>query len=298
MLNTFLFINRKLFINKYLFVYIISSFLVSCSKDELPKYTELRELRILGLIANPPEVAAGGSTTITPVISDITETTSLSYEAVGCLDPGVGIGAEPTCENSASAVAIQSGTLNSGDMTAAKGFTGSAASFPVTVSATSIIFLQQSAQKQHNGISYLITYKVTNSLGIVVKSFKRIIVSTKSTKNSNPNLISILGNGSPFTITLPASQSLTLSLNLGSPAAETYSFQKSDGSTESRDEELLTTWFITDGTTRYFRTSGTETNTWDAPAGLTSGRDTFIITLTRDNRGGLSYVKNCFGTCP
>lgn len=298
MVNNFLFINIRLFINKPIFVYMISFFLASCSKDELPKYTELRELRILGLVANPPEVAAGGSTTITPIISDITETTSLSYEAVGCLDPGVGIGAEPTCESSSSAVAIQNGTLNSGDMTAAKGFTGSATSFPVTVPATNIIFLQQSAQRQHNGISYLVTYKVTNSSGVVVKSFKRIIVSTSSTKNNNPNLVSISGNGSAFTTTLPASQSLALSLNLGSPAAETYNFQKADGSIESRNEELMTTWFITDGTTRYFRTTGTETNIWDAPAGLTSGRDSFIITLTRDNRGGLSYVKNCFGTCP
>lgn len=282
-------------------MFIFLSFLLtSCDEDKLPKYSELRDLRILALIASQPEINAGATTTITPIISDITETTNLTYEAVSCLDPGVGIGAEPTCDGSSSAIALQSGTLNSGNMTAAKSFTGAATAFSVTVPASNIIFAQQSSQNQFNGISYLVTYKITNSSGYSVKSFKRILVSTRSAseKNNNPNLTSILGNNSALSSSLPANQSLSLRLNLGTPAAETYSYQKSDGSTETRNEELLTTWFITDGNLKYSRTVGLDTNTWDAPANLPSGRDVFIITVIRDGRGGVSYTRNCFGTCP
>lgn len=300
-INIIKFINTFVFINKNAFIFVLFSFFMSsCSKDNLPKYVELHELRVLGLIASSPEVDAGGSTTITPLISDVTETTSLSYEAVGCIEPALGLGAEPTCDGNSTAVALQSGVLNSGNMVAAKGFTGTATSFSVTTPGAGVMFAQRSSQDQFNGLSYLVTYKVTNSAGQTVKSFKRILVSTRAAgnKNNNPVVNGILANGSSLTTTLPAGQALSINLNLGTPAAESYSVQKTDGSQENRSEELLTTWFITDGELKYYRSTGNEINTWTAPGAQPTGRDVYLLSVTRDGRGGLAFQKNCFGTCP
>ena len=59
----------------------------SCNDSKLPKYVELTELRVLSLIADKPEVNPGETVSITPIISDINETTSLSYEAPSAAPP-------------------------------------------------------------------------------------------------------------------------------------------------------------------------------------------------------------------
>jgi len=274
--------------------------LLSCSKDQLPKYTELKELRVLALIANPPEVDAGASTTITPVISDITESSSLTYEALGCIDPGVSAGAEPTCSGNPTAVTLQTGTLNTGDMAANRSFTGSAVSFTVNLPAAGVIFSQRSAQDQFNGVSYLVTYQIRNTTGTTVQSFKRIVVSTRGAaeKNQNPNLTDVLNSGIAFTPALPAGQLINLTTSPAAPTAQTYTVQNSDGTTTTRTEEILTTWFITDGEMTFYRTTQGDQNEWKSPAATPMGRDVFIIAVTRDSRGGIAYVKKCFGTCP
>jgi hypothetical protein len=274
--------------------------LFGCSENKLPKYVELRELRVLGLIAEPPEVDAGGVSMITPVLSDITESTALTYEAVGCLDPGVSVGAEATCAGAPSAVSLSSGSLTTGDMTKARGFTGLATPFSVTAPASSLIFLQRREQDQFNGISYLVTYTVTNSTGVTVKSFKRLIISTRplSQKNKNPILSDILGDGLVFSTSFSLAAAISVAPSFGAVGAETYLVQQADGSQSTRNEEILTTWFITDGELKSYRTTGADSNTWTTPGALVSGRDTFLLALIRDGRGGLSVVKKCFGTCP
>ncbi len=283
-------------------VFLLSLFLgvfSGCGENKLPKYIELRDLRVLGLIAEPPEVDAGGVTTITPVLSDIGETTSLTYEAIGCLDPGVSVGAEASCVGAPSAVSLSSGILNSGNMTQTRGFTGTATSFSVTVPASSVIFALRRGQDQFNGISYLVTYQVTNTAGLTVKSFKRLVVSTResSAKNKNPITSDILGDGLAFTSVLPLGQPISIAPSFGLVGAESYVVQLADGTQSSRTEELLTTWFITDGELKVFRTTGADSNILTTPGAQPIARDAFLLALTRDGRGGLSVIKKCFGTC-
>lgn len=273
-------------------------FLSSCGESKLPKYTKLEDTRILALVASSPEVDAGATATITPIVSDITETSSLSFEAKACLDPGVSVGADPTCEGSSSVVTLGTGTLNSGDMVVGRLFTGAATAFSVTAPASSIIFAQRSSQDQHNGVSYLVTYKITNSSGNSVQSFKRLIVSTKSSKNQNPTVSQILSSGSALPSTLPLGQTLNLSLSFGAVTNEAYPVLSSDGSSTTKTEDLTTTWFFTDGELKYFRTLNTDSNDFTTPSSAVTGRDSILLAITRDNRGGVSYVRKCFGTCP
>jgi hypothetical protein len=76
-----------------------------CGGEKMPKYSILQSLRVIGLLTNPPEVDFDGVSTftpstftLTPVISDLYGgTRSLRYNLYHCIDPGVGLGAIPSC---------------------------------------------------------------------------------------------------------------------------------------------------------------------------------------------------------
>ncbi len=74
---------------KKFFVTLILAALVSaCSNDKLPDFNKLDKLRIIALEVNTPEVNPGATVTVTPWISDISETTGLSDTVIVCVDPG------------------------------------------------------------------------------------------------------------------------------------------------------------------------------------------------------------------
>ncbi len=273
----------------------------SCTNDKLPKYDELNTLRVLTLQLDQPEADAGATLQLTPYLSDINETSALTYEVKRCLDPGVALGAEPICEGNPSAVTVQAGTLNTGDMTTAHFFTGTGTAVSVPLPLSAQIFSGRSTDEQFNGIAYLITYKITNSRGESVSAFKRAIISTRAAgqKNQNPVVPEILSNGTSFTSNAyPSGQTLQISPKISAGSTETYQVMKNDGTLETKTEELTTTWFITEGSFKYYRSLGTEADEYKAADSLTTGRDGFIVAVTRDGRGGVSVVKKCFGACP
>lgn len=282
---------RKIFLT-----FLSLQLLTGCMADNLPKYNELTGLRVLALVASNPEVDAGGSTTITPILSDITETTSLTFESTGCI-PLTSV--DTSCTGNATATTLATGTLNAGDMTAARSFTGAATAVAVTVPAAGLIFNQRSSQDQFNGVSYLVTYMVRNSRGESVQSYRRVVVSTRAgaSKNQNPILNDILANGAALTTTLPASQRLSVTPSFGAITSESFQVQTDDGSYRTDQEEVVTSWFATDGNLKYYRSVSTDENIYTAPDALPSGRDTFLLAVTRDGRGGIAYRKKCFGTC-
>lgn len=285
------FSSHSLKIKSCLFFALLSG---ACSSNDLPVYTELNSLRILALVASQPEVSAGGTTSITPLLSDITESSSLTYVAEACIPAS---SSDFTCTGNATKQSVSSGTLNTGDMTSARLFTGAASSFNVTVPSSGTIFANRNATDQYNGVAYLVTYTITNSRGVSLSSFKKILVSTRTTLNQNPIVNDILNEGQAFTASLPT-QDVNLSLSFGATTAETYSAISSRGETQSLTESLTTTWFATDGKFKYYRTVGSDSNTFLAPESAPSTRDAILIAVTRDGRGGLTYKKKCFGTCP
>lgn len=284
---------------KILFLCLSLVGFLSCSESKMPKYVELKDLRILTLVANTPEVDAGATVTVTPVISDINETTSLSYEAYGCIDPGVALGAKPSCDGNQTKTLLSQGTITSASNSEmAQNFTGSAPTFTVSVPANAVIFSQRSSVDQYNGVSYLVTYKITNSSGQSVDSFKRIIVSLKSAsdKNTNPAVNNILSQGTALASNaLPTSGIYNLQMELGTNAAQSYPFKKADESIETRSEEITTTWFITDGSLKYFRSTNQDSNEFTAPDSLPTTRKSFLFSVSRDSRGGVTVKRICGG---
>lgn len=277
------------------FLIIASLIITSCSSEELPKYELLTGLRVLAMIADQPEAAPGATVIITPHVSDITETAGLTYQAVACIDPGVAYGADPSCDNNATSVNLASGSIST--LTVAKAFTGPADQISVTIPLEAVIFANRSAQQKHNGVAYLIDYRISNSRGEVVKAVKRILVSSRSVKNSNPTLIDIVSNGLSIS-SLPVGTTANLVPEIAGSPAEAFDLMLEDGTLRSEQEELLTTWFITDGELAAPRTLGVKSVEYNGPSAAPTGRDAFIYAIMRDGRGGATVVRKCFGACP
>lgn len=267
--------------------------LLSCSKDTFPKYIELKALRIIALTTTTPEISPGTVVTITPYVSDLGSTGPWTYSAEGCFDPGIAYGAEPTCAGSitrtvlANNVSVTAGLLSSTNI-----YTGNVDSISLSASLTTAILSGRSTVSSYNGVNYLVVYSISNAIGQTVKSFRRIVVSSssKTSKNTNPTLSGVLANGVALGALSPASEvSLTASLSAGS--AETYYYQTADGTLISTEESPLTTWFISDGEIKYFRTTSADVNVFKAPDSYPSTRKSFVLAVTHDGRGGVSLLK-------
>ncbi|OYZ11926.1 MAG: hypothetical protein B7Y39_19215 [Bdellovibrio sp. 28-41-41] len=285
---------------KKLFLFSISAiYLGSCSDSKLPKYVELTDLRVLTLIADKPEANPGETVSITPIVSDVAETTSLSFQAFGCIDPGVALGAEPTCTNNSTKVTLAGSTITSAtnsDM--AQNFTGTAPSFSASIPNDAVIFNQRSDLDKYNGVGYLIEYTISNTRGQTVNTVKRILVSNKTSgeKNQNPAIAQLQSNGVGLgNNEFPLGGKFTIGMVFNASSFQVYTQKKDDGSSENKSEELTTTWFITDGVLKYFRSTNQETNEYEAPASVPTTRKSFLISISRDSRGGATYKRVCGG---
>jgi hypothetical protein len=156
----------------------------------------------------------------------------------------------------------------------------------------------RSPAQQYNGVAYIIEYILQNSRGEQVRAFKRLLVSTSSkiSKNTNPDISNLLFNGIVET-NLPISTEVAASLTYNGTPVETFQKMNSDTQLSNEVEELVTTWFITDGKLSYQRTIGVDSNKYEGPAVSPTGRPAYLIGVTRDGRGGSDYFIKCFGTC-
>ena len=260
----------------------------ACSENNLPVYVKLEGLRVLALVSDKPEVNPGGSFTITPYVSDVLGSgRALTYTAEACLDPGVSYGATPTCLGSATRVVIATNQAVTG--LGSPNYTGATNSIgPITTPSSAIAFAARTTVDQFNGVTYLVTYDVTSSDGKSVSAYKRILISNKTSLNANPTLSDLLANDASLS-SLPAGQ-VALKASFPSASRETYSVMESSGSLTSQMESLVTTWFYTDGETKFFRTTNTDTTTYTPPGERPSGRNVLIIGVLRDERGGAAVT--------
>lgn len=281
-------------------VFFLIPLLLSCSESKLPKSSNLDRLRVLSLISEEnagggqtyAEYAPGSVVTIKPLVSDLLGSGNLSYEAKACVDPGVAFGAEPSCEGNPTLVDVSAGAqpITMGSLTDR---TGLANSFNVTIPSSTIMFAGRSVQDQFNGVSYLVTYKLIRASGEAQIAFKRLVVSNRGTRNKNPILSDVLSQGASLSA-LPVGVTVNLSIAVGAIGAESYQVLKSDGTYDNRTENLVTSWFISDGEVKFLRTTSFDSTEYKGPEAAPTSRKAFIIALTRDERGGASVLIKSF----
>jgi hypothetical protein len=274
---------------------ICISFVVlsACSKNNLPEFNKLEGLRLLAFQTITPEVNPGAAVTLTPIISDV-NATGMMYSAASCVDTGISYGATATCEGNPTKVVIATNVALTLPGTA-ESWTGLANSFVVNVPNDTLMFTGRTAQETFNGVNYIVEYTLTNNKGESLTSIKRIPVSetTKTVKNTNPTTSDILADGASMTA-LSFGAKTFLSTDVSLSSAEVYTTKNAQLEFVTQTEKLTTTWFVTDGTTKYYRSSGVNANEFTAPDQAPSGRSFYLLAVTRDERGGLSVVKKKF----
>jgi hypothetical protein len=281
-------------VTRFILALIVAVVMSQCGNtNDLPKYQALGDLRILTIVASAPEANPGDSVTFTPVLSDLNgHGRTINYSVQACLDPGVGNGADPTCLNPDPA-SIQTGTVTV-PAGASQTYTGPVTPFTLTMPDAGIIFANRSIVDQYNGVIYLVQYNISIPNGPAISSFLRVFVSiaSKSQKNQNPSIASLDLNDSPVPGSIPMPTSAG-NFRVVSPASssETYQVMQLDGSFLTRTEEMLNTWFVSDGEFDFSRTTGSAENLWSPPGSKPAGRGVVVLVVTRDGRGGAAFQK-------
>jgi hypothetical protein len=255
----------------------------ACSND-LPKPQVLDRLRVLALTANTPEVLPGATVTITPFVSDVRGAgRALSYAVEACRDPGLDFGAGVSCAHDTAKQTVASTSVT---LTAPR-YTQAVTSFNITVPATLFADALTDAVSQFNGANYLVIFTLTAADGEVERVFRRIKVSgaTKTTKNTNPSISGITTDAGVAVTTLPAAET-TLLVTAPASAAESYTELNSDGSTETRTENLTVSWFASEGLPENATVALARGNKY-TPASTTT-YSPFLIAVLRDERGGVA----------
>lgn len=265
---------------KYFILFLLC---LSCGGDDFKKVEKLDSFRVLGILADKPEVAPGDSVDVQVLISDVNGTEGTidgSYEL--CIDPGISRGASVSCSHDPNKI---SGNFDIGiagllpNDQFRTGLSGETLTFTLPGIAT--IFYGRSDREKFNGVGYLVVFTF-NANNQIYKAFKRIIATNRGSYNNNPTGSSLLLNGS--LVSQAPMDGDELSVNSSGP--ESYSVINIDGIQENRTERYELSWYTNTGKFSSSKTSINETVDYEGeePSSLT-------MALIRDERGGLDFVK-------
>ncbi|NDF14547.1 hypothetical protein EB061_04405 [bacterium] len=311
--------------------------LPGCSGDTMPSYTVLQGLRVVGLLIDKPEIGFNGavfsenSVNLTPIISDLYGGgRSLTYRVYHCIDPGVGLGATPSCAGNPTRTDVSTGTTF--DVTTGLGTfsapnaTGDIGTINIPLVSAPLNALYAayyagfSDVQKFNGYSILIFFELfpTGDESKKITTFKRLVFSgpAKVVKNQNPTggSLQFRQNGSVITA-LPTSES-PIDAFVAPGEKEAYQEMASDGSLSGLTETIETVWFLTgpqdvgcsnkktcttDGLFARTRTVPGELNLFYPPqVPVPSTRGRVLLGIAKDNRGGATTTRLCDGAglCP
>ncbi|MEQ1876231.1 MAG: hypothetical protein ABL958_06265 [Bdellovibrionia bacterium] len=254
--------------------YLLLLLLIAGCSEEKSKYATVSKLRVVGLRTAVPEISPGG--TISSVEALVLDPDGngrpLTYQWAGCMEPLLEHAFD--CEGAADRVDLGTGATSVGGV--------------IVIPPTALDALPPF--RAFNGINYLVVLKV-DAGNESVKSFKRIVVSTNPAKNSNPDIISLARNGtvlgSPDAF---VSGEFTLTSALSAGSSENYTYMDAQGSQKAGTEDILLTWFHTEGDMKTSRTFGGDLdNQWKIDS---KSRTTIsLVVVIHDGRGGSDWVQ-------
>ena len=263
-----------------LFVFILLSILItSCGDDDFKKYAALSELRVLGIVSDTPEVGDTNETvSLTPIVSDVkNEGRVISIKVEGCVDPGIATGEEISCVGGDKYQLVSNTTVNLNTLLGATVYTGNLTAVDVTIPAD--ILDGRSIFEQYNGIDYLVLFTFSVDEEEII-SFKRIRVSSRPIKNTNPTIDSISN------LAMVATEQ-TLSATLGD-SPEDFNFYNLTGEIEQGKEVYYLSWFTSSGEIENSQVYASESTKLSLASTLPN--EAVVVVMLRDGRGGSSFV--------
>lgn len=261
--------------SQFIIFLIVFTLFSACTGTPLPKYALVSNLRIIALKATSPEVSPGDPL---PAVSSLVLDPegggrTVTYAWVGCVEPVSSAATRYDCEGAADKVSLGSGT--------------STTAGAINIPATMLALLPTS--KAYNGYNYIVSLTVTAGSDSHT-AFKRIVVSTKPTKNTNPTVNSFKRNGTSLTNgDAVNSGDQTLTIDVAPADFEAYSYYDANGNLKNSTEDILVTWYITEGTIKTARTfGGNFTNTWTPPSPKARPQVSLAVVI-HDGRGGSDW---------
>lgn len=255
---------------------LLAALAAGCGSD-FEKASLVEGLRVLAVQAEPPAVGADGVATFTPLVhwdgdGELTRTWTLCAITKGpttgyaCAVPEVPLGAGATATLPIAPLVAQAQALSAE--------TG----FPLDLDKGLTLYVRLTVASPDDSI----------------ETVKRVTVTTREPRNTNPALAGLERDGKAWADGEPAEvkegQELVLRPTPADGAAEVY--VESDGA-EQR-EELLYAWFATAGALKaLFSFDAEPDNRWTAPS-LEDGEDAKDVTLwlvIRDGRGGTGWIE-------
>lgn len=279
--------------------------LAACDSDFEP-YGELSSLRVLAIGSTPATLAPGETALLTPLLyvpGEEPVTSSWSWCPVEALDDD-GLSC-PLAEAEASLALGATVTYDLGSAEVAR-FEHSfePASLARFCSGAALAAASLGAIDCSEGLPVQIRHRVS-SASDSVESVRRLRLrfSTEQPSNENPVVdgVSALVAGTPLalddaaTVLLPRETEVELEATLTESVAEPLPAALG----ERTREQLVLTWFIEAGETRYGRTSFVEAslplaralrNTWTLPSATEhAAAEARLIVVVRDDRGGVGW---------
>jgi hypothetical protein len=243
---------------------------------------------VFAILADHPEVNPGETVTLTPYLSDLKgQGRAIVFSSEACVDPGVGYGAEPTCAGQPTRAVLAFGADVTG--LSAPDYTGAVTStIAVPVPDASVLFAGASDRDRFNGVNYLVTVDFGLPDGSTLRAFRRIVVSTRPTKNTNPAYGPVpIADGGGLVPIFPTTD-VALSAGVTPGSIETFSEIQLDGTTVERTETIETTWYISEGDLSLKITNNSNPTVFTPPATRPSDHNLVIVIITRDKREGVT----------
>jgi hypothetical protein len=264
-------------------ILLTTLFLLSCGDDNLSKVERLSGFRVLAIEASNSEVSPGDALPSLSLHLVDNVARNIPTDVAICLDPGISFGAEPSCEG-VPGTQTSSLTINTGGFTVTGGEVNYGIipfSAPINVPGT--ILDGRSLQEAINGVAVIVHF--TFNLGDKkVEAFKRIVATSRTQKNLNPQFAGpILKNGTTFTTNLRKNDELSIGVN----APETYTYVAVDGEVINRTETLSLAWYTTSG--EFNRPKARPDQSVKYLKNGVTGSE-LIIVIVRDERGGVKSL--------
>lgn len=263
---------------------------------DLTPTTLVDRLRILAIVAEPPEVAPGTPVTFSALVAD--PDNDLPFKAwLAC---------PPDQPDGCTAGLAEISPDASPEELAALGVIGLEPGFPpaYTPDAALLDGLDENARREGVYVSIQLAAFPASVLAedpedldfnAVEVAFKRLVVSEASTPNHNPTLGAFTVDG----VEVPVDA--TLELDVGEPyeigvvipdeAIETYEYLTSEGAIEERTEEPYVDWYCTVGGLGEAYTLHPFTQADFAPE---EPGDATCWAVARDRRGGMAFQEQHF----
>jgi hypothetical protein len=266
--------------------FIVLLFLLSaCGDDSFKKVETLGNFRLLGIVADTPEVDPNGDrfVDVQVLVSDIEGAgRTIQGTVQTCIDPGISFGAQVSCDYDPTSLPADYDINFQNDLGLgpANLYTGLTNIHTVEVPVN--ILNARNSRDQFNGVGYIVIFKFTVD-GKEIKAFKRIVGTNRGALNQNPVISDLLLNGSTI-LAFPANGD---NLLVTSDAPDNYFYITSDNVTETRTENLQVAWYTSTGKFTLAKTNIDESTKYDSNP---SSGASLVMAVVRDERGGLDFV--------